>query len=193
MKRLLIALLFTAASAIAAENSGVHINTVKTEALASPLFQNEEGDDTIQISGMELDKPGSKEWLRISAEYETRAEWTDRLTLEFYVLLQRPNRSPTLFKGVVQYVDIPRDRKHLAEMYMHFNSYARHAGRGKIRAAVIAKVAGKTVAIDKQNSLDDKWWETMPTHPVELLSRLQTPFAIVNTDRYEAQVPVGGK
>ena len=92
-----------------------------------------------------------------------------------------------LFKGVVNYVDIPEDRDHLAEMYMHFNSYERCYGRGKIQTVVLAKVDGQIVSIDKRNSLDNKWWENVPAPPCGLLNRLDTPFWVVNADDYETQ------
>ncbi len=189
MKKLLLALLLIAQFGTAAENArpDVKIEDVEVQELHTPLYQNDDGDDSIQISGMPLKQYGNKKWLQVSVQYETRPEWIDRLTLEFYVLLPTPEKNKMLFKGVVSYVDIPESREHLAEMYVHFNSYERYYKRGKIQTAVLAKVDGEIVAIDPRNSLEEKWWENVPTHPIGLLNRLDTPFGVMNGEDYEAQ------
>jgi len=188
MKNLFIVLLLVASSAYAEEKArpDVEIEDVEIRELHTPLYQNDDGDDSIQVSGMAINQYGNKKWLQIAVHYETRPEWMDRLTLEFYVLLPTPEKETLLFKGIVQYVDIPESRDHLAEMYMHFNSYERYYGRGKTRTAVLAKIDGKIVAVDKRNSLENKWWEEVPAHPRGLLNRLDTPFRIVNAEDYEA-------
>ncbi len=190
MKKLLAVLLFVSLSVVAAEKverPDITINDVDTQELSAPLYQGEDGDDTLYIPGIPLYSSREKKWFRISVDYETRPDWIDRLTLEFYVLLPGREEEPILFKGEVSYVDIPEGRKHLAEMYMHFNSYERYYRRGKVRTAVLAKVDGEIVAIDDRNSLDDKWWENIPLHPCGLLNRLDTPFRVVNAGNYEAQ------
>ncbi len=190
MKKLLAVLLFVSLSVVAAEKverPDITINDVDTQELSAPLYQGDDGDDTLYIPGIPLYSSREKKWFRISVDYETRPDWIDRLTLEFYVLLPGREEEPILFKGEVSYVDIPEGRKHLAEMYMHFNSYERYYRRGKVRTAVLAKVDGEIVAIDDRNSLDDKWWENIPLHPCGLLNRLDTPFRVVNAGNYEAQ------
>lgn len=187
-KWILILLLATQWIAEAEEpRPDVRIEDVDARELHTPLFQNEDGDDSIQVSGMPLTQIGNKEWLQISVHYETRPEWIDRLVLEFYALMPTPEKEKRLFKGAVQYVDIPKGRDHLAEMYMHFNSYERYYGRGRIQTAVLAKIDGEIIAVDKQNSLEDPWWEKLPAHPRGLLNRLNTPFAVINVEQYEAQ------
>jgi len=190
MKKLLTILLFVSFSVIAAEKEklpDITIGDVETQDLSAPLYQGEDGDDTLYAPGIIFSSNREKKWLRVSVDYATRPEWIDRLTLEFYVLLPSPNDEKILFKGVASYVDVPEGRKHLAEMYMHFNSYERYYQRGKIRTAVLAKVDGEIISIDDKNSLDDKWWETIPLHPCGLLNRLDTPFRVVNAGNYEAQ------
>jgi len=185
MKNLIMILfLVIGTSAVAAETlPNIEFNDVDTQEIQTPLYQNEDGDDTIQIHGMSLHQNNNKTWLRVAAHYETRPEWIDRLTLEFYVLMPNSGKEPVLFKGVVNYVDIPEGRDHLAEMYMHFNSYERYSSRGRsIRSAVLAKLDGQIVAVDKRNSLDDKWWETIPSSSGELMNRLDTPFRIINVN-----------
>lgn len=192
MKNLMMILLLIGASAFAAETQpDIEFNEVDTQEIQTPLYQDEDGGDTIQVNGISIHQSNEKTWLRVAAHYETRPEWIDHLTLEFYVLMPNSGKEPVLFKGVVNYVDIPAGRDHLAEMYMHFNSYERYSSRGRsIKSAVLAKIDGQVVAVDKRNSMNNKWWETIPAHSGGLLNRLDTPFRIINFESVEAQPPI---
>jgi len=191
MRTWLIILLLAATTGFAAEKkeprSAIKVNGVEVRELSAPIHQNDNGDDTIQVRNTALKRGGNETWLQISVRYETRPEWLDHLTLEFYVLMPTPSPEGTLFKGVVHYVDIPKGRDHLAEMYMHFNTRKRYSRRGKIRTAVLAKTNGTIVGIDQNNSPEDPWWETAPAGSHALLNRLDTPFRIVNEESYQAQ------
>jgi len=195
MKKLIIILLcMTATSASFAKHKDgtrpiIEIEKVEAQEVGTPVHRGDNNGDTLQIPGISLNQSRREKWLQVSVEYETRPEWMDRLTLEFYVLMPNPEKEDALFKGVVSYVDIPKGREHAAVMYMHFNSYARNYGRGKIRTAVLAKIDGKVVAVDEDSSLDDPWWENTDVNRCGLLNRLDTPFRVVNEERFESQDP----
>jgi len=157
---------------------------VGTSEPFTPVYQNEEGLETLQVKGLTQTFTGEKKWFRIAAEYSTDAEWLDRLTLEYYVLFPG---ATNVFKGTVRYVDIPRGREHLSEMYLHFNSYARYFKRGVIHYAVVALIDGKTVAVETNKRLPEGWWKTLPPHPCGLLDRSMTPFAVFNVEKFDAQ------
>ena len=190
MKRINALLLLMAFTVFAADDKrpAVRIGTVDTQERTSPVFQNDDGDESIQVDGMKLITSDTKAWLCISVRYETRPDWLDDLTLEFYVHLPGERRSPgILFKGSVSYADIPKDRAHLAEMYIHFNSYERYFSQGEIKATVIAKVNGEIVSIDRRNSLDKPWWTEFDGPVRELINRNDTPFYGINSGDYESQ------
>lgn len=189
MKRLSTLLILITASVVTAEHSPLEITKVDTEEISTPIYQNESGERTIQTDAITMDQPQHKQWLCMSVTYKTHAKWTDQLTLEFYALLEDKEKNPMLFKGTTHFVDLPKSREHLAEMYIHFNSYARYAGRKRIKTAIIAKTDGKVIALDKKNSLDDPWWTTAPLHPVGLLHKNQTPFGAVHAEYSESYVP----
>ena len=196
MRKLALILFLSGSITVAANDPSpvIKITKIETIELASPLYQNDDGDDSIQVDGTSIDDSTRTQWLRISARYETRPEWLDRLTLEFYVLMPDSETSGMLFKGAVHYVDIPRGRNHLAEMYIHFNSYNRYKKRrGKIKTAVVAKIDGARVSMDNQNIAEELWWENKPTHPAGLLNRLNTPFGVVNPANYAAQILRGNE
>lgn len=181
IKSLMLPVLFFCAAVSAQE---VKINRVETSEPWTPLYQNEEGLDTIQVRGLMQAGVNNKKWFRIAAEFESRDEWTDRLTFEYYVLF--PDHK-NVFKGVVKYVDIPQGREHLSEMYMHFNSYERYFKRGTISYAVVVLIDGKEVAVETNKRSPENWWKDMTIHPCGLLDRSMTPFVVFNVESFQAQ------
>jgi hypothetical protein len=183
-----IALLACGFSIAAFAASPVTIREVETDELPVPVYQNEDGDDTIQTEVLTLSQGEGAPWFRVAVQYETEPEWIDQLTLEFYVLFDDTEGQQMVFKGSVDYVDIPQARDHLAEMYLHANSYQRYGTRRPSKISVVAKMDGKIVAMDRRTAKDTQWWEGLPTHPAGLLNRLDTPFRAVNAGAYEAQL-----
>jgi len=157
---------------------------VETSEPYTPVYQDEEGLDSVLVKGIAQTATGDKKWFRIAAEYSTGSEWLDRLTIEYYVLFPG---GTNVFKGTVNYVDIPRGREHLSEMYLHFNSYARHYKRGTIEYAAVALIDGRQAAVETNKHKPENWWKEMPVHPRGLLDRNMTPFVIFNMEKSEAQ------
>ncbi len=168
----------------AAVAQDVKIENVETTEPNTPLYQSEDGTDTIQIKGLQQESTSTKKWFRIAATYSTGEEWTDRITLEYYVLFPG---ATNIFKGVINYVDIAKGREHFSEMYMHFNSYARYYTRGTINYAVIALINGKQVSVNTNKRTPENWWKDIPVHPCGLLDRSMTPFVVFNVEKFEAQ------
>jgi len=189
MKKVFILSLFIllSASAPANDRPDVKINDVDIAEVYTPVYQSDDGEDTVQVQGMVPNSTGNRKWFRMVTEFETRPEWLDKLTLEYYVLMPSPDKQEVLFKGTVNYVDIPKGRDHLSEMYMHFNSYERHYGRGKIEYAVVALMDGKEMALETSRKEPKEWWKSITPHPCELLNRLDTPFRVISVEKYEAQ------
>ena len=137
--------------------------------------------------------PRGVRWLQVIVDYDTAPEWVDEATFTYYVLLKakraEAGRSPfTLFKGEVTNVNIARG-KHKGDIYMHPSTLARF---GDIeRVAVMVNVGGRMVALDGQPSgtAQQRWWEQLAPMEGYLLNRMQTPFAMVNFDDYEAIKP----
>ena len=183
IQTLTLCALFCCAAATA---QNVRILRVETSEPFTPLYQDDDGVDTLQVKGLAQSSSGNRKWFRIAAGYSTEAEWLDRLTLEYYVLFPG---ATNVFKGNVHYVDIPRGREHLSEMYLHFNSYARYCKRGVIQYAVVALIDGKQLAVETNKHLPENWWKNMPIHSGGLLDRDMTPFFVVNAEKFEAQNP----
>jgi hypothetical protein len=124
-------------------------------------------------------------WLEIAVEYETTPTWIDQLDFTYYVLMKNEkDRQPLrLFRGAVAYVNVEKGR-HEAVMYIHPTTLKRY---GDIEAtAVIMRFKGQTVAMESDPSSKQRWWEQLQPVDGYILNRLESPFAMLDYDRYEA-------
>ncbi len=135
----------------------------------------------------------TRQWFQVIVDYDTAPDWLDEATFTYYVLVRakraEPGRNPlSLFKGEVTYINIERGR-HKSDIYLHPSTVARF---GDVeRVAVVVNVGGRLVAMDGQPSgtAQQRWWEQLSPMDGYLLNRMQTPFAMLNFDDYEAVRP----
>lgn len=138
-------------------------------------------------------QPRSRDWFAITTQYETAPDWVDELTFTYYVLIrgktpQQPKN--TLLVGDVTYVNIQKGR-HLSDMYLHPSTLARY---GDVQGvAVIVKQQGKVLTISSEPATQQRWWEMLAPISGLVLNRMQTPFAMINFDDYEAIKTEGGR
>ena len=94
-----------------------------------------------------------------------------------------------MYRSVVTYVNVAKG-KHLSDMFLHPSTLAR-LGRVE-QVAVVVKAKGAVVATDS-TAKTPNWWDRFS--PVEgvLLSRAQTPFAVVDYDMYEQIKPASAR
>lgn len=182
---LLFLLVFAAACRVSARPP-ITFRGVEFSEPRTPSFQDADGEDSIQADGFPFSPSSDRHWLRVTAEYETHPEWIDQMTLLFYVLLPT-DEDPLLFTGRVDYINIPEGRDHISDMYLHFNTYRRYFQRGNIHYAVVALIDGNEVAVKTNRRRPEQWWKTMKPHSTGLLNRLDTPFRVLNVERYQAQ------
>ena len=132
----------------------------------------------------------TRDWFQITTSYETAPDWLDDLTFTYYVLM-KPKSGPAkfvLFKGDVTYVNIQKG-KHKSDMYLHPSTMARY---GDVeRVAVVLTTQGRVVAMESLPASQQRWWEQLTPVDGYVLNRMQTPFAMVNFDDYEAIKAVG--
>ncbi|HBA84958.1 MAG TPA: hypothetical protein DCZ95_12760 [Verrucomicrobia bacterium] len=153
----------------------VQIRKVTGSKVATPQYQLLKG----QVVARSLD------WYQIVAHYETAPDWVDELSFTYYVLVKSKAGKFSLFKGDVTYVNIARGR-HLSDIYLHPSTLARF---GTVeRVAVLINSQGRMLAMESLPSSNARWWEQSPVPPVDglVLNRMETPFAMMNFDDYEA-------
>jgi len=129
-----------------------------------------------------------RDWWRVEVEYDTKPDWIDQLEFTYYVYMkdQSNKGAEVMFRSSVTYVNVKKGR-HYSDMFLHPNTLLR-MGRVE-QVAVVIKMGGAIVAT-KSTAQTPNWWDRY--RPVEgvLLSRAQTPFALVSYDLYEQVKPM---
>ncbi len=133
----------------------------------------------------------SRDWYKVEVIYDTETEWLDEVSFTYYVVVKAAKATPgrnslfTLFKGDVTYINVERGR-HKSDIYLHPSTIARF---GEVeRVAAVVNVGGRLVAMEGKpdGSVSQRWWEQLSPQDGYLLNRMQTPFAMINFDDYEA-------
>jgi len=135
-------------------------------------------------------KARTRDWFQIITTYDTKPEWTDEVSFKYYVLVKDKSGEvgarQSLFSGEVTYINIEKG-KHKSDMYLHPSTILRF---GDVQAvAVIVSVQGRVEAIESLPASNDRWWEKLTPVDGMLLNRMQTPFAMLYFDDYEAVKP----
>ncbi|MBU0715962.1 MAG: hypothetical protein KJ964_11450 [Verrucomicrobia bacterium] len=154
--------------------------TGPTAKVRTPEIKNDSNEPQAQ----------SRDWARITVQYETDVEWTDELEFRYMVLVKNPKtRVFTMFPASVTYIDVPKGKRHTSTVFLRPNTLERY---GAVEwAGVKIYLKGKDTPVDVAQMPDDQrpWTISYPTMPGVLLNRDQTPFALVAIDNYETIKP----
>jgi hypothetical protein len=137
-----------------------------------------------------------REWLEVQVIYDTAPAWIDELVIEYFVMsMDRTEGRNTysLFKTIVRYRDVERDRNHIGVAYLLPSALKRY-GR-VVAVAVEVSHDGKVVASETDTgiTLPPGWWRSpavvenkdMTVREGYLVEKSKSPFALVNVDDYE--------
>ena len=134
-----------------------------------------------------------RNWFQVVVDYETAPEWMDDLTFTYYIVTEGKTAGSkfTLFRGDVTYVNIAKGR-HRSDMYLHPSTLERY---GVVqRVGVVISSQGRVLAMDSlPASGGTRWWEKLTPLDGFVLNRMQTPFAMIYFDDYEAIKPTVAK
>jgi hypothetical protein len=135
----------------------------------------------------------TRNWFQVLVDYDTSPEWMDDLTFTYYIVCESKTGATkfTLFRGEVTYVNIQKG-KHRSDMYLHPSTIARY---GVVqRVGVVISSQGRVLAMESLPSTGSpRWWEQLTPQDGYVLNRMQTPFAMIYFDDYEAIKPVWAK
>ena len=136
------------------------------------------------------------EWLRVMTEFDTYPAWVDELIFQYYVLTETEIEQQKvffLFKRAVRHRDIKRGRRHLSAVFLRPNTILRYG----MPVAVAVEIVHEGEIVDggskQPSTYPERWWKEARVVESErvtfkdgyLLSRSQTPFALVDIDDYE--------
>ncbi len=133
--------------------------------------------------------PKKVEWYQMDVIYETKPEWTDDLTLTFYVLMKTGDAKEPfiLLKGEETFVHIMKG-VHRAQAYVHPSLLRRY---GKAEGfAVEFRTQGRPVGADASDPQQyRKWIEQLSPKDGHVLQPKDTPFAHLDYDAFEMVKP----
>lgn len=147
----------------------------------------------VSVRGQSIQRDGRRDWLMAEAKYKTSQEWTDEITVTFYVVLKADPKDLAegakplnMFSGTVTYMNIKKG-DHKATMFLDPNTFERY---GDIEAvAVIFNINGQLAGGATEPSTNVKWWERESPNPIPLLKRNETPWALIEMERHETIKP----
>ncbi len=127
------------------------------------------------------------DWGRVVFQFETQPDWLDELEFTFYVYVkdQSARGAEVMLRGVVTYLNVAKGR-HQADIFMHPSTLSR-MGRPE-QFAVVIRHRGAVVA-SGSTATTPNWWERFPPVDGVLLTRAQTPFALIEYDAYNLIKP----
>lgn len=124
------------------------------------------------------------QWLEVEVEFETKPEDIEELTFKYTILIEKK-----LLDGEVTHVNIPKGREHFSVVYVAPRTLEKLTGGKPLTASSIENV---WVEVSRQGQVLHKE-SFKPGNPPNLphlvglvLNKLETPFAPLYFDRYEA-------
>jgi len=143
-------------------------------------------------NGAEQPRSPRERWLRVEVQFSSTPDFTDELTLKYYVLM-----NGKVLTGEVTHVNVLAGREHYSVIYLppHAMAYVMQN-----RPASTASVENVAVQILQKGEVKDElslnrarpaWFTSLPAVSGLLLNKNETPFAPLFWDRYEQIKPAG--
>jgi hypothetical protein len=137
-----------------------------------------------QITSGQTKRSRNQDWLEIEVEFATKAELIDELTFKYQVVL-----NGKLLVGDVTHVNIPKGREHYSVAYISPRTIERFMEGRSLTGASIENVrieVSKQGQVLGEKSLKPSPIPNLPQVTGFVLNKMQTPFAPLYWDRYEA-------
>jgi hypothetical protein len=125
-------------------------------------------------------------WLEVEAEFAAGPEWTDELTVRYFILI-----NGRLLTGEVTHVNIAGGRDRRSVMYVSPRTLARIMEGRPLTPASLQNIGVQIVqqgAVRSEISLQraqPNWYAAISQVPGFVLNKNETPFAPLYWDRYE--------
>lgn len=157
----------------------LRVRRLEAKLVAAPQYQVSQSVRTVR----------QRQWLEVRTQFETAPDWIDEMTFTYYVLLRntkpRPNEQEyNLFKGEVTYVNIAKTRTGQDTVFLHPSTIERYGSVDRVGLVITSQ--GRVLAMESNPSSQERWWERATPRTGLVLNRMQTPFAMINFDDYEA-------
>jgi hypothetical protein len=129
----------------------------------------------------------AQQWLEVEVNFESNVDWTDELTVKYYILL-----AGQCLTGEVTHIDIPRGRDLYSVMYVSPRTISRILNGQQLTSLDIQDVGIQLVSKGQvlttksfKTQGDTQWWQNQQQVTGKVLNKNETPFAPLIWDRYE--------
>lgn len=129
----------------------------------------------------------SQQWLEVEVNFQSYVDWTDEVTVRYYILLDAK-----CLTGEVTHVNVPRALDLYSVMYVSPRTLQRALNGKQLTGSDIVDVGVQL--INKGQVLTTKsfkaqgaqqWWQNLQQVTGLVLNKNQTPFSALIWDRYE--------
>lgn len=145
----------------------------------------------IQSSGYQSSGVGGgipSKWLRVEVEFDSKPEWADDVEVRWYLLVGS-EKEPVVFADSVMLINVARStaRRHLTVMYVPPRTVDRYSMTSKIKEIAV-QIWHNQKLMDTggwRSAPKERWWEQYSPRRGSMLNLLQTPFGVLDYDKYE--------
>ena len=154
------------------------VTRISRDLVPNPEY-NYSGTVTFPVNGRER-------WLAVEVEFSAAPEFTDELTLKYFILL-----GGKLLTGEVTHVNILGGRELRSVMYIPPHALAHVLGNRALTVNAVENIAVQLLqqgAVKGEQSLTrsrPQWFTTVPAVTGLVVNKNETPFAPLYWDRYE--------
>lgn len=172
------------AGSVFAQNRGndFRITKISPDLITTPQFN---------YSGAEQKRETAERWLRIDVQFSAAPEFTEELTLKYYILM-----NGKVLTGEVRHVNVLAGRELYSCVYMPPHALAYVLGSRPPNTTSVENVAVQVLekgAVKDELSMArarPQWFASLPTLPGLVLDKSETPFAPLFWGYYEQVKPV---
>ncbi len=173
------------AGSVFAQNRGnnFQITKISRDLITTPQFN---------YSGAEQKREAHERWLRVDVQFSAAPEFTEELTLKYYILM-----NGKVLTGEVRHVNVLAGRELYSCVYVPPHALAYVLGNRPPNTTSVENVA---VQVLQKGEVKDElsmararpqWFASLPTFPGLVLDKNETPFAPLFWGYYEQVKPVG--
>lgn len=125
-------------------------------------------------------------WLEVEAEFSAAPEYTDELTVKYFILI-----NGKLLSGEVTHTNVAAGRENRSVMYVSPRTLARLMGDRPVGPNAVQNVAVQILqkgSVQSELSVEraaPQWFAALPAVAGFVLNKNETPFAPLYWDRYE--------
>lgn len=125
-------------------------------------------------------------WLRVEVEFDSSPEWSDNLEFKWYIAVAG-DKKPVVFADSVTHINVKRGGRHASVIFMPPRTVDRYAKNSQVKQIAVQLWHDQKL-VDTggwPSEPKTRWWEEVKPERGALLNLLQTPFGVLEYDRYE--------